>query len=125
MGTFRGGRGVVRSYEILSDRGGAVTITLGRHKNPCWGVDGGHDGGRNYTQVVTADGNAGEPTGKTARLPLAKGDVLRIVCGAGGGWGDPAERPREEGAGRPARQPDIAAGSQGGVWRRDLTPPPP
>ena len=95
-GTFRGGRGVVRSYEILSDRGGAVTITLGRHKNPCWGVDGGHDGSRNYTQVVTADGNAGEPTGKTARLPLAKGDVLRIVCGAGGGWGDPAERPREK-----------------------------
>ncbi len=95
-GRFRGGRGVVRSYEILSDRGGAVTITLGRHKNPCWGVDGGHKGGRNYTQVVKADGHAGEPTGKTARLPLAKGDVLRIVCGAGGGWGDPAERPREK-----------------------------
>ena len=95
-GKFRGGRGVVRSYEILSDRGGAITITLGRHKNPSWGVEGGHDGSRNYTQVIRADGTETDPVGKTARLPLAKGDVLRIVCGSGGGWGDPAERPRDK-----------------------------
>lgn len=94
-GRFRGGRGVVRSYRILSDRGGAITITLGRHKNPSWGVAGGHDGSRNYAQVIGADGSEGAPTGKTARRPLARGDLLRIVCGSGGGWGDPAERPRE------------------------------
>lgn len=94
-GRFRGGRGVVRSYRILSDRGGAITITLGRHKNPSWGVAGGHDGSRNYAQVIGADGSEGAPTGKTARRPLARGDLLRIVCGSGGGWGDPTERPRE------------------------------
>jgi N-methylhydantoinase B len=90
-GEYRGGRGVIRAYRMLHDDGGAITITLGRHKYPAWGVDGGHQGSRNYVQVVRADGTS-EPTGKTARLPLAKGDVVRIVCGSGGGWGDPAKR---------------------------------
>lgn len=92
-GRYRGGRGVIRSYEMLHDKGGTVTITLGRHKQPAWGVDGGREGSRNYVQVRKADGTLTEPRGKTARLPLAKGDVLRIVCGSGGGWGDPKDRP--------------------------------
>ncbi|MDE0098974.1 MAG: hydantoinase B/oxoprolinase family protein [Truepera sp.] len=95
-GEHRGGRGVIRSYRILHEDGGTITITLGRHKFPSWGVDGGHDGSRNYAQVIRSDGSAKEPTGKTARLPLAKGDLLRIVCGSGGGWGDPKRRPVEK-----------------------------
>ena len=46
--------------------------------------------------MIRSDGSAKEPTGKTARLPLAKGDLLRIVCGSGGGWGDPKRRPVEK-----------------------------
>lgn len=94
-GRFRGGRGVERAYRILHDKGGTVTITLGRHKNPAWGVAGGQAGGRNFAQIVKANGQEGPRVGKTARLRLDKGDILRIVCGAGGGWGDPCGRPRD------------------------------
>lgn len=33
--------------------------------------------------------------GKIARVQLAPGDMLRLVTGTGGGWGDPRKRPRE------------------------------
>jgi N-methylhydantoinase B len=33
--------------------------------------------------------------GKTARTPLRKGEVARLVTATGGGWGDPHERPVE------------------------------
>ncbi len=91
-GRFRGGRGVVRAYKMLHEQGGAITITLGRHKQPAWGVDGGNPGSPNYVQIVRHDGTVTDPRGKTARLQLHKGDVLRIVCGSGGGWGDPSGR---------------------------------
>ncbi|MCA9836989.1 MAG: hydantoinase B/oxoprolinase family protein [Trueperaceae bacterium] len=95
-GKFRGGRGVIRAYKILHDNGGTVTITLGRHKFPAWGVDGGHKGGANRVEIKKADGSVAGPYGKTARKPLQKGDVLRIICGAGGGWGDPKDRSKEK-----------------------------
>jgi N-methylhydantoinase B len=95
-GHYRGGRGVVRAYKMLHQQGGAVTITLGRHKQPAWGVDGGQAGSPNYVQVVKHDGTTTDPRGKTARLSLQQGDVLRIVCGSGGGWGDPSKRSRDQ-----------------------------
>jgi N-methylhydantoinase B len=55
-------------------------------------VDGGHKGSRNYAQVIRANGKVEAPRGKTARLALKKGDVLRIVCASGGGWGNPKKR---------------------------------
>jgi N-methylhydantoinase B len=33
--------------------------------------------------------------GMTARLTLQKGDVARLITGAGGGWGDPKKRDRD------------------------------
>lgn len=95
-GEFQGGRGTVREYRILHEKGGTITITLGRHKFPAWGVNGGRGGSRNYVQIKRADGTLTQPLGKTARLVLRKGDVARVVCGGGGGWGDPKKRPREK-----------------------------
>lgn len=95
-GRYRGGRGVIRSYRILHDKGGTFTITLGRNKERPWGVDGGHEGGSNYYTVEHADGTMEGPFAKVARLPLRKGDIVNICTGAGGGWGDPRERPRED-----------------------------
>jgi N-methylhydantoinase B len=94
-GKFRGGRGVIREFKVLHDKGGTFTITLGRFKEPPWGVDGGLPGGRNYFVVTRADGREEDPTSKAARLPLQKGDIVSIRCGAGGGWGDPGERDRD------------------------------
>lgn len=95
-GRFRGGRGVIREYRILHEQGGTFTITLGRNKERPWGVDGGRAGGNNYAVVRRADGTVEGPFAKSARLPLQQGDVVSIHTAAGGGWGDPQERPREQ-----------------------------
>jgi N-methylhydantoinase B len=94
-GTFRGGRGLVRDYRIVSDAGGSITATFGRHKYRPWGVAGGRAGSPNAVQLRFADGRPPLTVGKTARFPLAKGDVARLITGTGGGWGDPRERSRE------------------------------
>jgi N-methylhydantoinase B len=113
-GKFRGGRGVIREFRVLHDRGGTFTITLGRHKEPPWGVEGGGPGGRNYYTVTRADGKVDGPLAKAARLPLNKGDVVSIRCGAGGGWGDPKERDPEL-----VRQ-DVEAGLMSPETARDI-----
>ncbi len=91
-GKYQGGRGLIRDYQILSEQGGFITATFGRHKFMPWGVDGGRDGSMNAVQIRFADGREPVTVGKTARYPLKKGDVARLITGAGGGWGDPAER---------------------------------
>jgi len=91
-GEFSGGRGLIRDYRILSDQGGFITATFGRHKFLPWGIDGGKQGSRNAVQIIFADGREPVTAGKTARFPLKKGDVARLITGAGGGWGDPQHR---------------------------------
>jgi N-methylhydantoinase B len=93
-GQWRGGSGVVRAYRALTD-GQFLTATFGRHKYLPWGVNGGHDGSRNEIQVIRADGTVVGPFGKCARLPLNKGDVVRLITATGGGYGDPFKRPPE------------------------------
>lgn len=93
-GRFRGGRGLVRDYRIISD-GAFFTGTFGRHKFLPWGMEGGAEGSRNYVKMIFADGSEPEVFGKTAQYPLKKGDVARLVTGTGGGYGDPLERPVE------------------------------
>lgn len=93
-GKFQGGRGLIRDYRILSDHGGFITSTFGRNKFLPWGVAGGRDGSPNAVQIRFADGREPVTVGKTARYPLKKGDVARLITGAGGGWGDPKERDR-------------------------------
>ena len=94
-GKYRGGRGLIRDYRILSDQGGFITSTFGRNKFMPWGVDGGNEGSMNAVQIRFGDGREPVTVGKTARYPLKKGDVARLITGAGGGWGDPKERDRE------------------------------
>ena len=92
-GRRRGGRGVVREYRVLSDEA-LLTVAWGRHLFPPWGAAGGRPGSPNYVQVIRADGAAGERFGKGSRLPLRRGDLVRLVTGTGGGYGDPSERDR-------------------------------
>jgi N-methylhydantoinase B len=90
-GRRRGGRGIVREYRILSDEA-LLTVVFGRHRFPPWGVDGGHAGSVNYVEVLPADGSPHRPFGKAASRRLARGDVVRLVTGTGGGHGDPYRR---------------------------------
>jgi N-methylhydantoinase B len=95
-GRRRGGRGLVREYRILSDEA-LLTVAWGRHLSPPWGAAGGREGSRNYVQIVRASAGPGPPQpepplGKASRLLLRRGDLVRLVTGSGGGYGDPAER---------------------------------
>ncbi|MDA5193977.1 hydantoinase B/oxoprolinase family protein [Govanella unica] len=93
-GKFRGGRGVRLDYRILSDRAWLSTM-FARGQTAPWAIAGGALGSCNFTTVRRADGSETAPFSKVGRLPLMKGDVVQLVTGAGGGWGDPEERAPE------------------------------
>jgi N-methylhydantoinase B len=91
-GRRRGGRGLVREYRIGSDEA-LLTVAWGRHLYPPWGAAGGRDGSPNYVEVLRDGEPIGPRFGKVSRLALRGGDVVRLVTGSGGGYGDPRERP--------------------------------
>jgi N-methylhydantoinase B len=90
-GRQRGGRGLVREYRICSDEA-LLTVAWGRHLYPPWGAAGGRDGSPNYVEVLRDGQPIGPRFGKVSRMPLRRGDVVRLVTGSGGGYGDPSER---------------------------------
>lgn len=93
-GEFRGGRGMIRDYHIVSDEPAYLTTTFGRFKYPPWSVAGGRDGSPNYVEIIRADGSPSVKVGKLARCELRKGDIARLFTATGGGWGDPKKRDR-------------------------------
>ena len=94
-GKFRGGRGLVRDYRILSEEAW-YTGTFGRYKFLPWGLKGGAQGSRNYTKMIFADGREPEVFGKTAQYHMKKGDVARLVTATGGGYDNAMERSVEK-----------------------------
>ncbi|MDF1722574.1 MAG: hydantoinase B/oxoprolinase family protein [Minwuia sp.] len=92
-GRHRGGFGLIRDYEVLTE-GTFAYASFGRSVERPWGADGGQAGSQNYL-TIERDGQ----TVRTARTPhetLSPGDRLSIVTGNGGGWGSPAERTAED-----------------------------
>jgi N-methylhydantoinase B len=88
-GKHRGGFGLVREYEIEADDA-VLYCSLGRTATPPWGVDGGRPGSLNGIEV-TRGGDRVRLT-RTPRFTLCRGDIVRIITGGGGGWGDPLTR---------------------------------
>ena len=93
-GRRRGGRGLVREYRICSDEA-LLTVAWGRHLYPPWGLAGGRDGSPNYVEVLRDGQPIGPRFGKVSRMPLRRDDVVRLVTGSGGGFGDPREREQD------------------------------
>jgi N-methylhydantoinase B len=93
FGTYCGGAGVILDYRVLSEE---VTFSCGygRFKFPPWGVDGGQEGLTNFARITRADGTE-ETYGKVSRVKLRRGDMVSLVTGTGGGWGDPRMRSRD------------------------------
>lgn len=89
-GRRRGGYGVVREYEILGEETTAYG-SFGRTRVAPWGMDGGSEGTVNALEIARAGGEV-ERHGRIAHLDLESGDLVRIVSGGGGGWGDPGAR---------------------------------
>lgn len=92
-GSWRGGRGIRLDYRMRSD-GWTLTCGYTRSKFPPWGLAGGTAGSPNYVEVRRADGRR-ERHAYANAVALGKDDVVRIVTGNGGGYGDPALRSRE------------------------------
>jgi N-methylhydantoinase B/oxoprolinase/acetone carboxylase alpha subunit len=103
-GRRRGGLGVTRTYEMLSERQVFNSIAH-YHRFPPLGVDGGLDGAALEIRVVTQDGreqSAGERSShvvspaKFSGLAVGRGERIIVRMPGGAGWGPPRERPREE-----------------------------
>jgi len=88
-GKFRGGFGVVRNYRMMNSKT-FVTIQVGRHDFPPWGINGGQDGSGNKV-VIYKNGKPAEIRRLSAE-PLSKGDLVSIRTSSGGGFGNPLDR---------------------------------
>ena len=95
-GRRRGGCGLVREVEVLTDEA-RLSVLSDRNIIPPAGVNGGFAGAPNrYT--VRRDGKTIEPgdfPGKIANFRLKPHDVLVMQSSGGGGFGDPTERSRD------------------------------
>jgi len=89
-GRMRGGTGIDRAVQVTS---GEIVASYRseRHFPSPWGLFGGRAAPRWETSVIRADGTT-ETIPSKARLTLCAGDVLRVLSGGGGGYGNPAER---------------------------------
>jgi N-methylhydantoinase B len=112
-GEHRGGFGLIRDYEIETDDA-VLYGSFGRTATPPWGVDGGSDGSLNGIEV-TRGGSRTRLT-RTPRFPLRRGDLVRIVTGGGGGWGDPLARAPDD-VGRDLRDGLLTAAEAASVYR--------
>ena len=84
----RGGFGTIREFRVLNPTGGFLLASLGRSVHAAMGRRWWPTGNDNYFEVVRADGRRTRG-GRVTNLPLAAGDLVRVVTGNGGGWGDP------------------------------------
>jgi len=92
-GRYRGGYGSIREYEILAD-GTVLSASYGRSIEKPWSREGGGKGSCNYFEL-----HLGNDERRAARAPttiMQRGDIIRMVTGGGGGYGDPLQRPAED-----------------------------
>lgn len=84
-GRYRGGDGIVREYEMLTET--SVTVLSERRIGAPYGARGGGPGRSGRNTVIRPEGE--EVVGGKARLTLRPGDRLRIESPGGGGYGTP------------------------------------
>ncbi|MBI3476772.1 MAG: hydantoinase B/oxoprolinase family protein [Acidobacteria bacterium] len=83
-GLHRGGDGIVREIEVLSDA--QVTLLADRRNRGPYGLSGGSDGAPGRTTVIRQDGTEEKLAGKTS-VRLRSGERVRVESPGGGGWG--------------------------------------
>ena len=84
-GTWRGGDGIVREYEMLTET--AVTVLSDRRAGSPYGAQGGGPGRSGRNSLIRPEGTESLP-GKVT-LTLKPGERLRIESPGGGGFGRP------------------------------------
>jgi N-methylhydantoinase B len=83
-GKFRGGDGIVREIEVLTDC--EVTLLADRRSRGPWGLSGGSDGAPGKTFITRGDGSVETMPAKFSTR-LRKGERITIETPGGGGWG--------------------------------------
>jgi N-methylhydantoinase B len=83
-GKFRGGDGIVREIEVLTDC--EVTLLADRRSRGPWGLAGGADGAPGRTLITRRDGSVEAMPAKFSTR-LRKGERITIETPGGGGWG--------------------------------------
>ncbi|WP_439402496.1 hydantoinase B/oxoprolinase family protein [Bradyrhizobium sp. DASA03068] len=91
-GKYTGGRGIVVDYRIRGENG-FLTVGYTRSKFPSWALAGGRAGSPNYVQFIRKDGSS-KRFAFVSGFTTHAGEMIRIVTGSGGGYGDPKERDR-------------------------------
>jgi N-methylhydantoinase B/oxoprolinase/acetone carboxylase alpha subunit len=84
-GKWRGGDGIVREYEMLTET--SVTVLSDRRRGVPYGAQGGSPGRAGVNTVIGPTGE--RQIGGKATLTLMAGDRLRIETPGGGGFGTP------------------------------------
>jgi N-methylhydantoinase B len=91
-GKHRGGLGAIYEIELLEENADVFLFgERGRSSPP--GVVGGGPAARN--RFVLPDGSEPPMASKMVGLKIKKGQRLRLETPGGGGYGDPADRPKE------------------------------
>ena len=91
-GQWCGGRGIVIDYGVRQDNS-FLTIGYTRSRIMPWSLKEGNEGTGNYALILRRDGTQ-ERHAFISGLRVDKGDVIRIVTGTGGGYGNPDLRDR-------------------------------
>ena len=86
QGKYRGGEGIVREIEALTDA--EVTLLSDRRRFGPYGLQGGKAGAPGRAEVVRRYGQREILPGKSS-VHLGPGDCIRIESPSGGGWGRP------------------------------------
>lgn len=102
-GQWRGGLGTIYEFEILTGGPFFLTCALGRTRFPPFGVEGGLPGATNLVEIERG-GRVVATLARETAVRLEKGDLVRVLTGGGGGYGDPRARSAA------ARQFDLDCG---------------
>lgn len=93
-GEKRGGKGICMRYVIRGDNA-FVIASYTRSKIFPWGVKGGRNGSGNYLKIIKDGGKDQKIVAEITDFSLKKGDIIEVVTGNGGGWGEPKKRDRK------------------------------
>jgi N-methylhydantoinase B len=91
-GKFAGGHGIRLDYRIRRDNS-FLTLGYTRSRIKPWALEGAYEGSPNYALVMRKDGTS-QRYAFGSGIRVDKDDVIRIITGAGGGFGEPKERDR-------------------------------
>jgi N-methylhydantoinase B len=114
-GRFRGGDGLVRELELLSDA--QVTLLADRRSTRPYGLEGGESGAPGRASITDpATKCETDLPGKCTRR-VSAGSILRIETPGGGGWG------QHEGSGSPSPGVPALHADQSVLPARSTAPP--